>query len=579
MRPLKKPPIERDNWHSINEGQRRYAYEQYNLARVRRGLPIDHPIPEREEGGDDFDRILEQPQAGEDDVAREIEDQANAEREAIEIFDEALFDEHSESIDNQQHSTFNSPIMEQPGTSAGTPTGKRSGGQAGNASKRLFSPSVSSSSRMKLPGTGQEQGSSGGPDGPARQGVMPVPRPSIHDTVRYYRKVHRFLSFGISYAILDTPSLNYSKVMSTPLLEIPWDRLYLYLNPSELALLPVGASVRKVSVEISSRNVRVAFPTNSSETALATLNQNKNLITAVGLNKKMEIQPVKYAFSAEKAAEKMTPIAYSVISDADHTAIQTEMYGSPANINNTVPRHQMGQPQLYNMYAGINYYNYTGANQPDGWPCLQCHVREVDADAATNVILSRTYHPKVGLCKPPPRAISHLNNLRGFSGTSNVVVNRGSHNLNAHQTAITIDNTSTTNAGAPLTTNDTAMPRNQTFTNLFNDIQLIEKSQILQEGLFQRDSPEVQDSVHVGVQPVLALTTDNLQTGVTNQSFLDVQGYFEIVAECEIDTSFPTFRPLTTTANVHVGNMWTAATTKPNPYLGTINGLYFNAPA
>ena len=44
-RPLGPPPDERPNWDSLNEGQRRYAWEQYNLAKVRRGIPIDHPIP------------------------------------------------------------------------------------------------------------------------------------------------------------------------------------------------------------------------------------------------------------------------------------------------------------------------------------------------------------------------------------------------------------------------------------------------------------------------------------------------------------------------------------------------------
>ena len=44
-RPLGPPPDERPNWNSLNEGQKRYAWEQYNLAKVRRGIPIDHPIP------------------------------------------------------------------------------------------------------------------------------------------------------------------------------------------------------------------------------------------------------------------------------------------------------------------------------------------------------------------------------------------------------------------------------------------------------------------------------------------------------------------------------------------------------
>ena len=45
QRPLGVHPSERPNWESMNEGQRRYAVEQYQLARLRRGLDIDHPNP------------------------------------------------------------------------------------------------------------------------------------------------------------------------------------------------------------------------------------------------------------------------------------------------------------------------------------------------------------------------------------------------------------------------------------------------------------------------------------------------------------------------------------------------------
>jgi hypothetical protein len=48
VRPLGPPPYSRPNWGRLNEGQRRYAMEQYNynnIARVRRGLPVDHSRP------------------------------------------------------------------------------------------------------------------------------------------------------------------------------------------------------------------------------------------------------------------------------------------------------------------------------------------------------------------------------------------------------------------------------------------------------------------------------------------------------------------------------------------------------
>jgi hypothetical protein len=43
VRPLGPNPQDRPNWDSMNEGQRRYAMEQWNLARVRRGEYFDPP--------------------------------------------------------------------------------------------------------------------------------------------------------------------------------------------------------------------------------------------------------------------------------------------------------------------------------------------------------------------------------------------------------------------------------------------------------------------------------------------------------------------------------------------------------
>lgn len=73
----KPPPYERPNWDSMNEGQKRYAMEQYNLALVRRGAyfappgseetsvpaPSSTPTPEAHHNAiddlDEIDRLLD----------------------------------------------------------------------------------------------------------------------------------------------------------------------------------------------------------------------------------------------------------------------------------------------------------------------------------------------------------------------------------------------------------------------------------------------------------------------------------------------------------------------------------------
>ena len=144
----------------------------------------------------------------------------------------------------------------------------------------------------KLPGAGENN-----PENKRQQGgdtadieSGPVERPLSNRTdtfVRHYRKVHRFFTYGLSYEALETAHIRGGTLtdsfITTPFAEIPWNRLFMYMNPSEYSLLPAGTRVTKCHVKITQRNVRVAFQTNNSGTGLATLNQNKNAVYADSL--------------------------------------------------------------------------------------------------------------------------------------------------------------------------------------------------------------------------------------------------------------------------------------------------------
>ena len=80
VRPLGPNPQDRPNWDSLNEGQRRYAMEQWNLARVRRGKYFTPPGEEdqgltQEEAIANFDIDLlgspQQPQEEEQSNSQE----------------------------------------------------------------------------------------------------------------------------------------------------------------------------------------------------------------------------------------------------------------------------------------------------------------------------------------------------------------------------------------------------------------------------------------------------------------------------------------------------------------------------
>lgn len=542
----KPPPNERPNWASLNEGQRRYAWEQYNLALVRRGLPIDHPIPGKQQGNadplGDLDAIIKQPHEGEEELVRQL-DQDQLEQDYIQGFDESYFEDHHKNVGRE----YNSEMAD-----TGISAPKRARPADPNPST-ADSTSAASKAKKKLPGTAKEQG--GGLEGGPRSYALPHPTTSIHSYVRYYRKVHRFITYGIAYKPItksDGTGSNAVKyhVMTTPLAEIPWDYVPLYLNKSEWTVLPQGSSVARVRLQVSQRNVRIAFPTNSTANNLATLNQNKNVITAIGLNKKVDAVPLKYiSFQAD---QPMIPTDFDEWRYTDMVKMAEDMYGveTENTFDSHTPRHQMGIPQTLKTYLGLLYRTLTGRGQ-DGWECLQEYYKEHDADStAGNVIVSAEYEPAVGLIKPP-----QLQVCRKFIEAS-VTIPRGSHLLEPQSTGITLSPTTGEPTAIKDYSNSLTKIGPDTTAGVSTWVQKIEKCQEYYQGLFNHPVPKAQPTVHIGIQPTIALTTANLITDQTNSSFTDTQGYFEVVAEAEVNTSFPTFRPYTSAVNVKEGDAW-----------------------
>ena len=103
-----------------------------------------------------------------------------------------------------------------------------------------------------------------------------------------YRKVHRFMTFGIAPTWLnvdkETPT-EQQRWLTTALAKIPWELPVLYMNPSEFNLLPNGSYCKEVRISIVHRGNRIAFETAESATKLATLNQIQNILVGFGLNK------------------------------------------------------------------------------------------------------------------------------------------------------------------------------------------------------------------------------------------------------------------------------------------------------
>lgn len=300
------------------------------------------------------------------------------------------------------------------------------------------------------------------------------------------------------------------------------------------------------------RNVRVAFPTNSTATNLATLNQNKNIVCGYGLNKKfygINVEPT--AFDAN---QPMITTAFT--STLNYQQCVDEWYGvrnndttAPDTFATNTPRHQFGQPwPIQNYYALTTSDNDTFLG---GWPTFQEGIKEVDADLTSGtLIMEHTYQPKVGLIKIP---IEHINTglPHGTTAQTKPIVTGMGIIRPRRMDLVKLQSVNQTANETFEIMRMAEQGSNNADSVHFNIQQRIEKSQFFYPAnkLESHFPSETQPSVHVGVQPTHALTTTSILNEQSNNSFTDTQAYFEVVAECKIRTAQPTYMPLASVAN------------------------------
>lgn len=546
-RPLGPPPDERPNWGRLNEGQRRYAWEQYNLAKVRRGIQVDHPIPDSE-NNQPTESVQERPPTeapiNTQDVDNTPEEAQVDDFDIDEVLDRPIDPDILEAaIDDLGLRGMSEAVSSSAGGS------KRDGGAQGGITKRQRTATAGTS----LPGT------AGGMGGESmEQAVEPIPRPmySAHKQIRHFRKVHRILTFGLAYkpiAVSRTGPPAYSDVfMVTSLAHIPWEYPFMYLNPSEFNLLPAGSRCVKARCQIKAENVRIAFPTNSTDTNLATLNQNKFLRVGIGLNQKLQsvnAQPGGFAASSPMVATTVTPFNGNTLQlwANNFYGVSNDDTTQPDIFTTQTPRHQFGIPWVAQHY----FMPVTQTNDPtfSGWEDMQATLEEVKVDGPSGTIVDETFVPSMGILKQPLTSIwTGLPSAAVTAASRIVPVNNGAGNTQHRRINTTVQNGVVVGNTEVFTDWTTSLAPNYTL------IQPIEKNQRLCAGVTPDYNSGTQQTIHVGVMPVPALTTSAIDNAVNNSSFTDSQAYFEIICDMEVECSFPTRRPLATQANVGFSN-------------------------
>lgn len=433
---------------------------------------------------------------------------------------------------------------------------------------------------MGLTGTGAEQASGGASSDGQMVHTIPRPMSDFGPRTNTYSKVHKFMTFGFADTILDdiVPSAaTDSCALLSYLAEIPWHIPALYMNQSEFDLLSNSARVKSVSIEVTYRGSTIQFETAQSSTGLATLNQINDIAVAHALNRTGWGSNISHKAFNQTQPMIPTSIAkpkYGPI-PGEYIGMVRDFYGSN-NDNplffNDVPKHQTGRHAfLYNYWAttGRVTNGTAGQNQYGGWPCLAEKIEQMDGKTVVNqVVAQSTYTPKLAPLKPPLRSASHGLPFPVQNGIISVQV--GGNLVAQRQANIRVSNAlPTLSAGIQIGVDAEApiLPNNSVSNEpVFNIYSPIEKCQMGRSGFWGESDVHIQPSLHVGVQPVPALSSAALLLDdIPFSTWTDTRAYWEVKATMTTYEHNPTAWPYATHANVPLGEnvVWNPAANRP----------------
>lgn len=569
----------------MNEGQRQYSYEQWMLSRVRAGQRFTPPPLSGDErdrspirgGGTDSDTYPDDyiPRTPGRDIP---ELQEHSDHSIVRVEDSLPSTSHRNNdqipdpidVDMASHSG----VPDSVGNPAGTGNDPETNGAGGEPPNKKAKTGGASS--KKLPGTAKPQSLEGTGDRSIVYLERPINPKNI--VITTYKKQHKLLTFGIASKILNqkiaaVDNVNPAHViyfLTTALAEVPVHKPVLYMNQSEYDLLPIGAEVLQVKVSVVQRNALLSFQTNASSTSLATLNQNKNGVYCIGLNKTGYGTNRRYtAFNATEKMipEKCGPPVYAAVAEG-YEGMLEDLYGVNNNVASFVtslPKHQVGMyTTLKNYFCMTQTSLYTG-----GWPNLQSKVVEYDAAAVVGEpILTYVYQPKIAPLKPVQKYLPTQLPYRFSSEYVHGTLQSGFE-------VMTKNNTDTTKDVSYSSSNPRANI-DMSF-DIYTDI---EKSQCMVRGIGGNMTPQIQPSLHIGINPVPALTTAAITGGDTNSSFTDTRSYFDVTCECVVGYRTYTDRPFASEYNCAAGEEIRGHNGKSLPFDSNtvpFAGLYVNA--
>lgn len=398
---------------------------------------------------------------------------------------------------------------------------------------------------MELPGTGESGGSDPDTGNPSSENsVIPRPIQSISGYKLVFRKNHCLLSYGLAWKISKLDGNSKSYLTTTSLMSIPVEQPYFYMTPAEFDWLPRGARCKNVKVSVVMRNPRTAFETNSSSTTLATLNQNKFIAMAEGLNLKTRGLDRAMKFGASTAA--MVNQGTEEYVKSHHETFIKAAYGSITKAPvfqegfSALPCSQLMLPMMLNRYFCTVATN-DPINKDIGWPNLSNYIRKGDASFLIGkTVASYSYTPTCGYLTQP-----YQMRVNGYFGDeSSEYANNSVSTINKNGNLLSsIVQTDLASGAMEQSDNNIIDYESGEWANLAKKtgshyMTPIEKFQYIMQGPRDAGKSHVQPSLHIGVFPVPRITTNELKTVPENYTDIEVQ--WDIHAEMEVEFGYGT---------------------------------------
>lgn len=418
-----------------------------------------------------------------------------------------------------------------------------------------------------LTGSGKEQASGGASSEGMMVHYIEKPLSVFGRKESVYTKSHKFMTFGLApnFCPGKAEDVDQGNVYLTSYLaEVPWHIPALYLNESEFNLIPDGSRVKSIKIEVIYRGSTIQFETNASATGLATLNQINDIAVAHGLNRTGWGSNV--SMKSFNPTESMIPTAITrpyYGPSGTYVGMVADYYSGDNDSNNfvnVIPKHQTGRHAfLYNYFAQSarrGNASLEGFRQFGGWPCIAEKIKQMDGKTVVNqCVASSMYEPKVAPLKQPLRAQAH--GLPYPQASGNMIVPGANTFVESRASLVNADATvPTTSSQQPVSTTERNYQYNNTSYPTFDIYTPIEKSQYIKSGFWGVTEGHVQPSVHIGVQPVPALSTAALLASQAQfNNWTDTRAYWEVVATMVVEEHLPTAWPYATRPNVPQGEV------------------------